>query len=82
MINKIIELKIGRYPPNLKITADKNYWDKIMKSFLVCGYGSTTLLESAYLNVPSAQFVCGELTNNKTYNNFSRIRGHGKLLRL
>ena len=49
-----------------------------MDSFLVCGYGSTTLLESSYLGVPSAQFVCGELDNKKTYHNRSRIIGHEK----
>ena len=49
-----------------------------MDSFLVCGYGSTTLLESSYLGVPSAQFVCGELDNKKTYHNRSRITGHEK----
>ena len=78
LINKIIDLKIGKYPPNLRITADKNYWNKIKESFLICGYGSTTLLEAAYLNVPAAQFICGELTNKKIYKNRSRLIGHEK----
>tara|TARA_B100000767_G_scaffold66881_1_gene63330 strand:- start:120 stop:1454 length:1335 start_codon:yes stop_codon:yes gene_type:complete len=78
LINKIINLKIGKYPPNLRITADKNYWNKIKESFLICGYGSTTLLEAAYLNVPAAQFICGELANKKIYKNVSRLRGHEK----
>ena len=78
LINKIINLKIGKYPPNLRITADKNYWNKIKESFLICGYGSSTLLEAAYLNVPAAQFICGELANKKIYKNVSRLRGHEK----
>ena len=78
VINKIIDLKIGKYPSNLRITADKNYWNKIKESFLICGYGSTTLLEAAYLNVPAAQFICGELTNKKIYKNRSRLIGHEK----
>ncbi len=78
ILKKIIKLKIGKFPSNLRITSDKNYWNKIMDSFLVCGYGSTTLLESSYLGVPSAQFVCGELDNKKTYHNRSRIIGHEK----
>ena len=78
ILKKIIKLKIGKFPSNLRITSDKNYWNKILESFFICGYGSTTLLESSYLDVPSAQFVCGELFNKETYDNMSRISGHEK----
>ena len=30
------------------------------------------------MDVPSAQFVCGELFNKETYDNMSRISGHEK----
>jgi hypothetical protein len=78
LINKIIRLKVGKYPNNLTITADANYWNKIKESFLICGYGSTTLLEASYLNVPAAQFICGELNNKKIYKNQNRILGQEK----
>ena len=76
LIDKIILLEIGKQPHNLKITSDSNYWNKIQESFLICGYCSTTLLEGAYLNVPAAQFVCGELNDKKIYEERCRIKGH------
>lgn len=78
IINKVIDFNFNNYPSNLEITADKNYWDKITKSFLICGYGSTALLEASHLNVPSAQIICGELNNKKNYRARGRLHNHAK----
>ncbi len=81
LIYKIIKIKLGKYPKNLVISYDSNVWSKIQNSFLICGYGSTTLLEAGYLKTPSAQFICGELLNKK-YKNRNRIISHYKSFKL
>ena len=63
------------------ISYDSDVWSKIHKSFLVCGYGSTTLLEAGYLKTPSAQFICGELLDKK-FKNRNRIISHYKSFKL
>ena len=73
IINKIIRSSYNNYPKNLKIYSDQNYWERINKSFLVCGYGSTALLEASCFNVPSAQIICGELSDKKIFKTRGRL---------
>lgn len=75
IITSLCKKICGHIPSNLKFNKG-NLWKSVEKSYFVCGYGSTGLLESSILDKPIIQIINEDLLDKAKLKKNLRISNH------